>query len=335
MSHDPPASEVLIVSGADVRKLMPMADCIGVVDRAMRVVSRGGAQLPLRIGAKIPGKSALCAAMPGYLEAPATLGAKVIAVNPENAQRGLSSHTGVVVLFDPERSVPIAIVDATAITGLRTAAASAVATNALARTDAADLAIIGTGEQAEAHVHAMAQVRKLRSIRVWGRSKEKATVFAAREGAALGLAVTVCETVERAVTGASIVCTTTSAREPILQGMWIERGTHVNLVGASSIDAREADESLVMKSRFFVDFRPSALAQAGELQAALPLGVQAKQQHIRGEIGEVLNGTVPGRTAPEDITVYKSLGIAAQDLATAHAVYERARQSGAGTRVTL
>lgn len=335
MSHELPASDVLIISGADVRRLMPMADCIGVIDRAMRVVSRGGAQLPLRIGAKVPGRSSLCAVMPGYLEQPASLGAKVIAVNPENAQRGLSSHMGVVVLFDSERSVPIAIVDATAITGLRTAAASAVATNALARADAEDLAVLGTGEQAEAHVHAVTQVRKLRSIRVWGRSKEKAAAFAAREGAVLGRAITVCETVEQAVTGASIVCTTTSSREPILKGLWIGRGTHVNLVGASSIDAREADESLVMKSSFFVDFLPSALAQAGELQAALPLGVQAKQQHIRGEIGAVLNGTVPGRTQPDEITVYKSLGIAAQDLATAHAVYERARQSGAGTKATI
>jgi ornithine cyclodeaminase len=117
--------------------------------------------------------------------------------------------------------------------------------------------------------------------------------------------------------------------------MWIERGTHVNLVCACSIDAREADESLVMKSSFFVDFLPSALAQAGELQAALPFGVQAKQQHIRGEIGAVLNGTLPGRTLPDEITVYKSLGIAAQDLATAHAVYERAVKSGSGTRAAL
>jgi ornithine cyclodeaminase len=334
MSHQPAASEVLIISGAQVRELMPMADCIAIVERAMRVVSRGGAQLPLRIGAKVPGKPLLAAAMPGYLEEPASLGVKVIAVNPENSQRGLASHMGVVVLFDAESGKPLAMLDATAITGIRTAAASAVATNVLARGDAADLAILGTGEQAEAHLRSMAAVRKLRSVRVWGRSLEKAAAFAAREGAAAGLPITACETVEQAVNAASIVCTTTSSREPILQGVWIGRGTHVNLVGASSIDAREADESLVMKSSYFVDYIPSTMAQAGELHAALPFATYAKE-HIRGEIGAVLNGAVPGRTRPDEVTVYKSLGIAAQDLATAQAVYERARVKGVGTKVSL
>lgn len=335
MSDELPVCELLVIGGADVRKLMSMADCIPIVSRAMRTVSRGGAQLPLRIGARVPGTPNLVATMPGYLAEPASLGAKVIAVYPANAQRGLSSHMGVVVLFDPQEGVPIAMVDAAAITGLRTAAASAVATNVLARTDAADLAVLGTGEQAAAHVHAMAEVRKLRSVRVWGRSPEKANAFAARESVRLGLRIAVSTTVEEAVSGASIVCTTTSSREPILEGEWIAPGTHVNLVGASSVDAREASDSLVMMSRYFVDFRPSALAQAGELHAALGQFGAQMAAHIRGEIGEVLNGTAAGRTQEDEVTVYKSLGIAAQDLAVAHVVYERARQSGVGTRASL
>jgi ornithine cyclodeaminase/alanine dehydrogenase-like protein (mu-crystallin family) len=331
MSHDAPAIEVLVISGADVNALLSMSQCIELVDRAMRTVSRGGAQLPLRIGAPIPGGS-LIATMPGYLAEPASAGAKVIDVCPANAARGLSSHTGVVVLFDPVRNVPIAIVDAASITAFRTAAASAVATRALARSDASVLAIIGTGEQAATHVRAVAQIRKLREVRVWGRTPARAAAFADSARADLAIPVSIATTIEAAVRGADIVCTTTSAREPILEGAWIGPGTHVNLVGASSAQAREADAALVLKSRFFVDFRGSALAQAGELLNAL--GTKAAE-HIRAEIGEVLNGTAPGRRDDQEVTVYKSLGIAAQDLATAHFVYGEARRTGRGVRAPL
>ena len=331
MSSDNHTTDILVIAGADVRRMLGMAQCITLIDAAMRVVSRGGAQLPLRIGAAIPGGNVL-AVMPGYLEEPASAGAKVIAVYPENARRGLSSHMGVVVLFDPVRGLPLAIVDATAVTGLRTAAASAVATNALARPDAGELAILGTGEQAAAHLEAMAEVRRLRSVRVWGRSIEKARSFASAEARHAPVPIVVATTVEEAVDGADIVCTTTSAREPILQGAWIQPGTHVNLVGASSAQAREANESLVMKSAYFVDFRPSALAQAGELIAAAG---RLGERHIRGEIGEVLDGKVRGRSSADEITVYKSLGIAAQDLAVAHYVYEQAQRTGCGMRARL
>ena len=331
MSHSG-SSEVLILSGADVRRLLPMRDCIPVIERVMRIVSRGGAQLPLRIGVTPPGDHNVMAVMPGYIDEPAAMGAKVVAVYPSNPQHGLSSHMGVVVLFDPHRGVPIAMMDASAITGLRTAAASAVATQALSPEDASDLAIIGVGEQAAAHLHAIGAVRKLRSIRVWGRSMDKAQAFVAREAADVEMRIEACETISDTLVGADIVCTTTSAREPIVQGDWIARGAHVNLVGASSAAAREVDDGLVLRSSFFVDFRGSALAQAGELLGAM--GANAAQ-HIRGEIGEVLNGTVPGRSDEFEVTVYKSLGIAAQDLATAHEIYRRAISAGAGVRARL
>lgn len=327
--------EIVILSGADVRRLMSMKDCISVIERAMRTVSRGGAKLPLRIGLRVPGddnERNIVAVMPGYLEDPPSTGAKVIAVYSGNARRGLPSHMGVVALFDPADGVPLAILDAGAITGLRTAAASAVATNVLARSDASHLAVLGTGEQAAAHVHAMTEVRRIRSICVWGRSRDAAQAFADRESRGVGLAIAVSVTAENAVSSADIVCTTTSSREPILHGAWIGRGTHVNLVGASSADAREADEGLVVKAKFFVDLRESALAQAGELLAAM--GTLAGR-HIRGEIGEVLNGTVPGRTGDDEVTVYKSLGIAAQDLAVARVVYERALERNTGTWAAL
>jgi ornithine cyclodeaminase/alanine dehydrogenase-like protein (mu-crystallin family) len=330
MTQDP-LSEVLVISGDDVRRLLTMERCVELIDTAMRTVSRGGAQLPLRIGAPIPGGNVV-AVMPGVLDEPAVAGAKVIAVFPNNSQRGLPSHRGVVVLFDIDRGAPLAIIDATAITGLRTAAASAVATHALARADAASLAIIGNGEQAAAHLRAIAVVRPLKSVRVWGRSMERAQQFAHQERPHSPVPIDVAATVEQAVADADIVCTTTSAREPILQGAWLRPGSHVNLVGASAATAREADDELVKRAAFFVDFRGSALAQAGELLGAFGKDAAA---HIRGEIGEVLSGAKAGRTSREQITVYKSLGIAAQDLAAAQYVYESARRTGCGVRAIL
>lgn len=331
MSHTA-STPVLVISGTDVRRLLPMQDCIPIIGSAMRQVSRGGAQLPLRIGCTPPGTQNILAAMPGYLDQPPSIGAKVIAVYPANAQRGLSSHMGVVVLFDSHEGVPLAIIDAASITGLRTAAATAVATQALAPEGAADLAIIGTGEQAAAHLHAISLVRKLRSVRVWGRSKEKAHAFADREVQPGLPRIEVYGSIRDALLGADIVCTTTGSREPIVEGAWIAQGAHVNLVGASSAAAREVDDALVLRSSFFVDFRGSALAQAGELLGAM--GADAAK-HIRGEIGEVLNGTVHGRTDEFEVTVYKSLGIAAQDLAAAHEIYQRAQQLGLGVRAEL
>jgi ornithine cyclodeaminase len=325
------AHELLFLGGADVRRLMPMADCIEIVDAVMRAVSGGGAVIPVRLGFKLPGTDNILAAMPGYVSEPASLGAKLIAVFPENAQRGLPSHQGVVVMFDAGSGAPAAVLDAHAITGIRTAAASAVATRALARKDASRLAIIGTGEQAEAHVHAMAAVRRLSSVTIWGRTPANAAALAARAHLALGIPVAVSPDVEQAVANADIVCTATSSPTPILQGAWVRRGTHVNLIGACSAKTREADAGLVAKSAFYVDLRASAMAEAGDLLDAMgPLAAQ----HIRGEIGEVLNGKVAGRSDDEEVTVYKSLGIAAQDLAVAHALLESARATGAGTRVT-
>lgn len=330
-----PPSELVILTGEHVRGLMPVADCIAIIERTMRSVSAGKAVLPLRIAARIPESRNLIATMPGYLADPASLGAKVIAVFPENAQRGLSSHMGVVVLFDPARGIPVAIVDATSITGIRTAAATAVATQALARADSVNLAILGTGEQAEAHLIALASIRPWQSIVIWGRNLERARNLAWSFSDHMGHAIEVRETARDAVADADVICTTTSSHEPILFGAWVQSGTHVNLVGASLIDFREADENLVLKSRFFVDYRPSTVPQAGELHAAFQGDAARADAHIRGEIGEVLNGTVQGRAAASDVTIYKSLGIAAQDLSVAHAVYERAKEQGLGTRALV
>jgi ornithine cyclodeaminase/alanine dehydrogenase-like protein (mu-crystallin family) len=323
---------LLIVSGADVRRALPMSHCIEAVARAMRAFSNGGADVPLRTVMQLPGGRNFFGVMPGYLDDPRGLGAKIITVYPDNANRGLPSHLGLVVLFDAEIGFPLAVMDAAEITAIRTAAASAVATRALARRDAAHLAILGTGEQAVTHLEAISKVRTLRSVRVWSRSIEKAERFAEAQGPRLSVRVEASKTAEDAVKGADIVCTVTASREPVLNGAWLGRGVHVNLVGASRLNAREADDDVVTGSRFFVDSRTSARAEAGELKHAMDAGL-VSESHILGEIGDVLNGSVVGRTGEQDLTVYKSLGVAAQDLAAAHIIYERAVRDGIGSRV--
>ena len=323
---------LLIVNGADVRRALPMPDCIEAVDRAMRAVSNGGADVPLRTIMQLPGGRNLFGVMPGYLDDPRGVGAKIITVYPDNTKHGLPSHLGLVVLFDAQIGFPLAVMDAAEITAIRTAAASAVATRALARKDASRLAILGTGEQAVTHLEAISKVRTLRSVRIWGRSTEKADHFAEEQSPKLSVRVEVSKTAEDAVRDADIVCTVTASREPVLKGAWLAPGAHVNLVGASRLNAREADDDVVARARFFVDSRTSARGEAGELKHAMDAG-RVNESHVLGEIGDVLSGTVVGRTGDDNVTVYKSLGVAAQDLAAAHVIYERAVRDGIGTRV--
>lgn len=329
------AARPLVISGADVRRLVSMPESIELVRAAMQAVSRGAAALPLRIGAAAPNGAFAAAVMPGWLGEPDSLGAKVISVAVRRGDAPVRSHQGVVVLFDAESGAPTAIVDASSVTALRTAAASAVATDALARSDARVLAILGSGEQARAHVDALVHVRRLTEVRVWGRSIERADAFARGVAGRHGIRASLAREVREAVSGADVVVTATAAREPILLGEWLEPGMHVNLVGASSRASRETDDAVVTRSRFFVDYRGSALAQAGELLHACGDDARAAETAIAAEIGEVLSGAVPGRRTADEITVYKSLGIAAQDLALAHEVLARAHAAGVGTPVAL
>ncbi|HTT00573.1 MAG TPA: ornithine cyclodeaminase family protein [Steroidobacteraceae bacterium] len=331
MSGSSSQRSLLVVGPAEVHHALPMADCIELMAQTMASVSRGDALIPLRTVMPLPGGN-LFGAMPGHLARPQALGAKLICIFPDNAHRGLPSHCGLVVVFDPETGLPRAVIDAAAVTAVRTAAASGVATRALAKQDAAHLGILGAGEQATTHLEAMANVRRLRSVRLWARDAAKARAFAEREGARLGVAIGVCASARDAVADADIVCTVTGAHEPVLQGSWLRPGAHVNLVGASRATTREADDDVVARARFFVDLRASARAEAGELLHAIQAG-RVEPKHIAGEIGEVLNGTVQGRTREDEITVYKSLGIAAQDLAAAELICARATSESIGTRV--
>ncbi|MCE8540024.1 ornithine cyclodeaminase family protein [Ruegeria pomeroyi] len=305
-----------VITAEEIRQHLPMRDAIEVVELTMIRVSDGQANLPLRTVMDIDGTNRL-GVMPGALSDPTLYGIKVLSLFPGNPAKGLSSHIGTVLLFDAETGQPRAALDADAITAIRTAAATAVATRALARSDARVLALIGTGEQAESHIAALTLVRHVSEIRIAGRSPDRAADFANRMSVHYpDIAFTAAATAEQAVNGADIVCTLTSSPSVVLHGDWIGPGTHVNAVGASIPSMQEIDEALLLKSELFVDYRPSAFAQAREIISALETGAMS-EAHVRGEIGEVLSGKVPGRSGPDAITLYRSLGIAAQDLACA------------------
>jgi len=287
--------------------------CLPIVREAMIVFSKGETVQLLRSIVPL-GEGRMFGVMPGGMGSGRCFGAKLISVYPENFAKGVQSHQGVVVLFDPENGAPVCTVHAGEITAIRTAAASAVATDALARKDARRLALLGYGEQAGTHARAISLVRALEEIVVWGRSVERAREFAARMSAELGLRVWAVDGVQEAVAEADVVCTVTSAAEPILLGEWVRPGTHVNVVGSSFAGPAEVDNELVRRSRFFVDSREGVLAQGAEFLRAKAAGVVGNG-HIVAEIGEVLAGDVVGRRSAEEVTVYKSLGHVVQDLA--------------------
>src|SRR5580704_17906312 len=303
----------------EVARRLTYEVCIPIVRDAMIALSKGETKQLLR--SMIPlSEGRLFGIMPGAMGAHATFGAKLISVFPENFARGMQSHQGLVILFDPETGGPVCVVHAGEITAIRTAAASAVATDALARKDARRLAILGYGEQAATHARAISKVRNLESITIWGRSPERARAFAERMKAELTLPVTRAGNVEEAVAKADIVCTVTSASEPILKGAWVRPGTHLNLVGSSHAGPVEVDSELVVRSRFIADSREGVLAQGAEFLRAKAAGLIG-DDHIVAEIGEVLDGKIEGRRSEHEITVYKSLGHVVQDLASAWWLY--------------
>ena len=305
----------------EVARRLTYEVCIPIVREAMIAFSRGETRQLLR--SIIPlADGRMFGVMPGAMGARAPFGAKLISVFPENFALGIQSHQGLVILFDPENGAPVCVVHAGEITAIRTAAASAVATDALARADARRLAILGYGEQAATHARAIGKVRNLESITIWGRSPERAGAFAERMQAELAVPVSSTGTVEEAVGEADIVCTVTSSAEPILKGAWVRPGTHLNLVGSSHAGPVEVDNDLVVRSRFIADSREGVLNQGAEFLRAKAAGLIG-DDHIVAEIGQVLAGDVEGRRSAGEITVYKSLGHVVQDLATAWALYSQ------------
>ena len=321
--------DIRVLRGHEVRALLPMSECVELMHRTMIAVSEGRAVLPLRSVLVMPNGRGMMGNMPGFLADPECFGIKLVSLMPHNKPPLYSSHLGLVILFESEHGRPVALLDAAEITAIRTAAASGVATRLLAREDAGDLALLGAGEQAQSHLAAMLTVRKLRRVRVWARDSSKAAAFAAVESSRHGVMIETSATVQQAVAGADIICTLTKAREPILLGDWLAAGVHLNVVGSSIASAAEIDTAAVVKSRFFVDYRDSTIHEGGEyLRALRAQAITA--EHILAEIGEVANGSKLGRRSASDVTLYKSLGIAPQDLASAHYILERARERDIG-----
>jgi alanine dehydrogenase len=325
---------MLVLNRREVGQLLTMPACIDLMERALASLSRGEVILPLRPVIRIPDSPNAFAVMPTYSAALGASAAKLITVYPGNHGTELDSHQGVVALFDGGDGRLLAIIDAASITAIRTAAVSAVATKLLARQDVKTLVVLGSGTQARTHVEAMFAVRPFERVIVWSRSTEHARALVADASARHAAAFSVATDAGAAVMAADVVCTVTASREPVLLGDWLRPGTHVNAVGASLPAARELDSEAVRRATVFVDRRESAANEAGDLIIPMQEGVIAAD-HVAAEIGELVIGTKPGRRDAREITLFKSLGLAVEDLACAHYLHDLARHQGAGTWVQL
>lgn len=322
--------KVLIANQNEVSQLLPMSECIEVISDALKMLAGGDVILPLRTMLVLPGRQNVMGLMPSYMGGIQSVGVKVITAFPTNYGTEYDAHQGVVLLFDTQYGMLRAILDATSITAIRTAAASGVATRLLSREKAGDLAIIGAGTQAHTHLQAMLSVRNIRRVRVYSLPHEGAYEFAQREGKHNGIEVEVKETAREAVEEADIICTTTTAKEPVVEGAWVSPGAHINAVGAFTPTSRELDSALVAKSCLYVDRRESTLNEAGDFLIPKGEGLFG-DEHIVGELGEVLLGKAPARRSPDEITLFKSLGIAIEDLASAYYILQKAGETNAGT----
>jgi ornithine cyclodeaminase len=315
---------MLVLGEADVEELLDPAGCLEAVERALVALARGDIQLPLRMIVRPPGEESLIGLMPVHRGGEERLyGLKTVVVVPGNSARGLDPHQGTVTLFDGETGQTIAVMNASPITAIRTAAASALATRELARKDARTLAVLGAGFQAKAHLEALVEVRRFDDIRIASRTAAKAEELAEQHPAARAVSA------EEAVRGADVITTVTSSEEPVVDREWLADGAHINAVGACFPHTRELDSATVAASTFIADRRESAENESGDYRLALAEGAIA-EDHIAAELGDVLTGAHPGRTSSDEITIFESLGVAVEDLFAAEYVVRRARESGRG-----
>jgi ornithine cyclodeaminase len=325
--------KILVLSHDEVVELLPMKECIAVMRDALIALAAGKVHLPLRTIIRPPDAAGLMGLMPSYISGDrAVFGLKAICIFPGNPARGKDSHQGAVLLFSADTGELLAMMNASAITAIRTAAVSAVATDSLAREDACDLAIIGSGVQARSHLAAMAQVRGIKRCRIASRQIEHAREFVEEMREEFSFPLEPVESVEEALTGADLIVTVTSTVEPIVRREWISPGAHLNVVGSSTPKAREVDSATMAAASLFVDRRESTISEAGDYLLAVRDGAIGPD-HICAEIGEVLKGDKPGRTSSEEITLFKSLGLAIEDLAAADYLYRSAGELNAGAWV--
>ena len=328
---------MLVLNRNEVEQLLDLDALIDALGPAMAELSGGGVSQPQRIAAQVSEREGNLLVMPAYLPVSKSLAVKLVSVFPHNHRLGLPSHQAMIAVFDPETGAAAAVMDGEHITAMRTAAGSALATRLLARHDASVLAILGTGVQAKAHAIAIPRVRSITEIRIAGRDADKAMTLARELSAELSIPVVGTDSFEDAVSGADVVCACTHAHSPVLMGGWLKPGAHVNSVGLN-FQGREMDNETVRLSSVFVESRESALAPspAGANDLTWPIrdGV-IDEGHVLAEIGELVSGAHPGRTSDEQITLYKSVGVAAQDAVAARMVFAAAMKKGVGLEITM
>lgn len=325
---------MLLLTERDVRDLLSMDDLIDAMHGALAEFSSGRVQQPLRTVLEVGAQHAFFGVMPAYIPDAGALGTKLVTVFGSNAALGLPSHLATIVLLDATTGELLALIDGRYITEARTAAVSAVSARLLARDEAGVLAILGSGVQARSHLRAIARVRRVREIRVWSPSPERRQAFVDGMQAETGAPIRAAASARDAVRGADLVVLATASRERVVESDWIDDGAHVMAVGACRPDQREMDAALVARSRVFVDSRAGALAEAGDIVLAIREGV-VTEGHITGELGELAAGAVAGRSSQREVTLFKSLGMAVEDVAAAHLAYRRATERGLGRGIPL
>jgi ornithine cyclodeaminase/alanine dehydrogenase-like protein (mu-crystallin family) len=325
--------KIVVLNYAEILELLPMGECIDAMSEVLAALARDEAHNPLRSVVHPPDTGHFLGLMPAYRggDNPA-YALKEVCVFPDNPMRGLDAHQGSVLLHSAETGELMAVMNGSAITEIRTAAVSALATKLLARDDAKEVAIVGTGVQGRSHLHAMAALNRFVRVRVCSLRAGRAAAFAKEFAASMPFAIEPVDDVQSAVASADVINTTTNAREPIVKREWIQPGAHINAVGSSIPWTRELDTATVAAATLFVDRRESTLNEAGDYLMAAKEGAIGPD-HIRAELGEILVGNATGRSSAEEITLFKSLGIAVEDLASAQFLYARALERGVGTRI--
>jgi alanine dehydrogenase len=327
---------MLLLNQHEVEELLDLDELTNALAGAMVDLSAGRASVPHRVGARVEERDGLLAAMPGYTPSAAVLASKLVTLFPRNADVGIPTHHAVIAVFDPDNGRPAALLDGTAITAIRTGAGSALATRLLAREDAATLAILGTGVQARSHARAVTRVRAFKELRVTGRTPAKAAALAEELAGELDLAVRTAASWEEACDGADVICATTHALEPVVRREWLGPGAHVTSVGYN-VKGREVDDETVADSLVVVESREAALAPvpSGSTDLLQPIEKGLIDADDVIEVGELVDESKPGRTSSEEITLYKSVGVAVQDGTAAALVLQAAREHGAGRVVEL
>jgi ornithine cyclodeaminase/alanine dehydrogenase-like protein (mu-crystallin family) len=323
-----------ILSGQEVRQALPMGQAVEVMKRAFAQLSTGQAEVPLRVGLEVPRHRGVTLFMPAYLAADDQMAVKIVSVFNDNPALGLPLIHALVVVVDAVTGRPRAVMDGTALTALRTGAASGAATDVLARPDARRAAVFGAGTQGRTQLEAVCAVRPIEEACVYDVAADRAGAYAEEMGQALSVPVRVAGTPEEAVRQADVICTATTATSPVFDDADVQPGTHLNAVGAYTPEMQEIPVETVLRARVLIDQREASLAEAGDLLIPMQQGLMT-EGHIAGELGEVVAGRKVGRTSPEEVTLFKSVGVAVQDVAAAAAVLAEAERLGLGMEVGL